>query len=210
MPGSLSTRIFPPTPAQSPVTLLSEEGHPLRPRLARALALHGHVTVATARSPEGKLIGLEPRALEALMSADPTLRVIAECDGAAGRPLKAHASHEPVLCATSSLVLVLVGLDALDAPLDERRVHRPELLARRLGVPLGIPLGAELLTQAICGPEGPLERVGAHGRRALVLGKPDRVSEARLCELVGELRRRPQAEGLPLFVSSWGLLQPVP
>ena len=58
--------------------------------------------------------------------------VVAEADGAHGRPVKAPAGYEPCLLPHSAAVVAVAGLSALGRPLEEV-CHRPELAARLLG-----------------------------------------------------------------------------
>jgi probable selenium-dependent hydroxylase accessory protein YqeC len=59
--------------------------------------------------------------------------VLVEADGAAHRPLKAHAPHEPVIPPGANQVICLVGISGLGRPIQEA-AHRPELYARLAGV----------------------------------------------------------------------------
>lgn len=72
---------------------------------------------------------------EYVMAAGGVLLV--EADGARGCSLKAPASHEPVVPPLADLVVPVAAADALEAPIDSPRIHRPEIVARLLG------LGAE-------------------------------------------------------------------
>ena len=51
--------------------------------------------------------------------------VLAEADGAAGRPLKAHAAHEPVVPPEANQIIWMVGASGFGRPVREA-VHRPE------------------------------------------------------------------------------------
>lgn len=51
--------------------------------------------------------------------------VLAEADGSAGRPLKAHAPHEPVVPPEANQVILMVGASGFGRPVREA-VHRPE------------------------------------------------------------------------------------
>ena len=51
--------------------------------------------------------------------------VLVEADGSAGRPLKAHASHEPVIPREANQVICVVGASGLNRPAAVK-VHRPE------------------------------------------------------------------------------------
>lgn len=57
--------------------------------------------------------------------------VIAEADGSKGLPLKAHASHEPVIPEGARIIYV-IGADGIGRPVAEA-AHRPELYAKGLG-----------------------------------------------------------------------------
>jgi probable selenium-dependent hydroxylase accessory protein YqeC len=168
--STTTTRILEPTAAQSPALVLMEEHDELPRSLDGALAQHGHVTLARARLPGGKLAGVAPVLLRELLARDPALRIVAECDGAQGRSLKAHAAHEPVLLDEPSLAVAVVGLDALGAPLDDGMVHRAPLLAQRLEEPLGAPLTPAIIARAV---EGYLERIPSRCTAALLLTKPN-------------------------------------
>lgn len=51
--------------------------------------------------------------------------VVVEADGAHGLPCKAPAAHEPVILPQSDVVIGVIGLDALDEPV-EKICHRPQ------------------------------------------------------------------------------------
>ena len=83
-----------------------------------------------------KLSALPPDWLAAIRAVFPRLIIIVEADGAQGRPFKAHALWEPVIPPHPAATVALVGLSGLGRPLDQA-VHRPEELARLLGLDLG-------------------------------------------------------------------------
>lgn len=55
--------------------------------------------------------------------------VLVEADGAARRPLKAHAPHEPVIPDCAGQTVLVVGSGGLGRPIREA-VHRPEIFCR--------------------------------------------------------------------------------
>ncbi|HAJ35252.1 MAG TPA: putative selenium-dependent hydroxylase accessory protein YqeC [Chloroflexi bacterium] len=88
-------------------------------------------------------LGLQPEQIDALAQRAADLGVAAitvEADGSKMRPLKAPAAHEPVLPAATTHLVPVAGLDAVGAVIDERAVHRPELVSEVLGAPLEPPL----------------------------------------------------------------------
>ena len=62
--------------------------------------------------------------------------VLVEADGAAGKPLKAHASHEPVIPAEANQTITVVGASGIGRKTLEA-VHRPQIFSTLAG-------GAEL------------------------------------------------------------------
>ena len=61
--------------------------------------------------------------------------VLVEADGAARRPLKAHADHEPVIPPESHQTICVVGASGFGRPIGEA-AHRPEQFARLAGASL--------------------------------------------------------------------------
>lgn len=59
--------------------------------------------------------------------------VLAEADGAAGRPMKAHAPHEPVIPPETNQVILVVGASGFGQPISAA-AHRPERYAVLAGV----------------------------------------------------------------------------
>ena len=112
--------------------------------LEAALARHGHCFIwsnpgfrtpesagrpPTASPTRSKRQGLPPEVVDALAAraGDLGISLIAiEGDGSRRRPVKAPASHEPVIPACTTHLVPVAGLDGLGQPLDEPYVHRPE------------------------------------------------------------------------------------
>lgn len=60
--------------------------------------------------------------------------VLVEADGAARRPLKAHAPHEPVIPTEANQTICVVGVSGFGQPIADA-AHRPERYAALAGVP---------------------------------------------------------------------------
>ena len=76
--------------------------------------------------------------------------VLAEADGAAGRPLKAHASHEPVSPPEAYQVVCVVGASGFGKPI-ESAAHRPALYARLAETAQNAPATAETEAAVLLG-----------------------------------------------------------
>jgi probable selenium-dependent hydroxylase accessory protein YqeC len=126
--------------------------------------------VGCGLTPDGKVEGIPPGWVPALRDIRGVAAILVEADGSIGRPLKAPAEWEPVVPPCSSLVVSVVGLDAQGAPLDGRYVHRPELLAERLGVRPGSPVAPGDLLRAALAYEA---AAPAHADFIVFLNKAD-------------------------------------
>lgn len=69
--------------------------------------------------------------------------VLVEADGSAQRPLKAHASHEPVIPPETNQTICVVGASGFGKPISEV-VHRPEIFARLAGTAVQEEVTAEM------------------------------------------------------------------
>lgn len=130
-----------------------------------------------------KMKGIHPSWIPALRRAWDL--VLVEADGSFRRPVKAPASHEPVLPPGTDLVVGVVGLDALGKPMDERTVHRPELFARVTGCPAGAPIEWRHLVALARHPEGLFK--GAGRPRVVLLNKVDKAPFVPSAEQLAEL-----------------------
>ena len=79
---------------------------------------------------------------------------LVEADGAAGRPVKAPASHEPVIPLSTTNLVGVIGIDALGLSLQEENVFRSQIFSRLTGLKLGEKIEIEALSLLICHPEG--------------------------------------------------------
>jgi probable selenium-dependent hydroxylase accessory protein YqeC len=149
-----------------------------------ALRERGRATLYGRRVREDKLEGVAPERVDALAGAADL--VLVEADGARQRSLKAPAGHEPVVPRSSSLVVVLCGLDVLGMAVDGPLVHRPEIVARLTGAS---SVTEDALVACLCHPRSyPRQRTA--GRRLAVFlnkaedagsGEAARRIAARLC-----------------------------
>lgn len=83
--------------------------------------------------------------------------VLVEADGSAGRPLKAHAPHEPVIPPEASNVILVVGASGFGRPIREA-AHRPEQYAALAGAGLE-DLVSPAMAAAVVRAEGLHDRV---------------------------------------------------
>ncbi len=93
-----TTKIFEPSQDQTSCVILSDSVKNILERADGLLNKHLHLTAAVGKLPEsGKLCGFRPEIIGELWHAGLFQWIIVEADGAAGKPLKAPAAHEPVI-----------------------------------------------------------------------------------------------------------------
>ncbi len=168
-----TTKIYDPSPAQSATVLLASDPQAILSQAA-VPGQPAHLTAAAVRmDAEGKLKGFAPEAIDLFAASGLFDWILVEADGAARRPLKAAADHEPVIPAGSQVVVAVAGLDALEAPLIEAGVFRAGLAAERMGLPLGADITESALCRLANHPLGLFKGAPATARRVLFLNKAD-------------------------------------
>lgn len=141
----------------------------------------GPAVVLGSRVEGEKLYGIDPDAAAAL--AELFDIVLVEADGAAGRPIKAPAAHEPVVPPATRAAIGVIGLDAPGRPMDGRMVHRPEIFGPLVGCAPGEAITATHLARLVASPQGLFKGVPAGASRIALLNKADAAARelARSC-----------------------------
>ena len=165
---STSTRIWPPSPEQVGRVFIERSIRELLGELRENPPRHATVAKGCLG---GKLIGFSPAELDELWEAKVCDALIVEADGSAGRPLKAHLNHEPVVSQNAELVVAVVGADCVGRPLDEETVHRPERFSELLSIPLESPLGTREVARILVHPEGYLAKVSSGSQVVVYLSR---------------------------------------
>jgi probable selenium-dependent hydroxylase accessory protein YqeC len=174
-----TTKIFPPSPSDTTSILVSQEEKEVLDFICQNLNRVGHITIASELLPEsGKLRGISPGLVSRLIELDLVDYVIVEADGAAGRPLKApNAAFEPVIPQCSTLVVPVVGLDALGCVLSEKNVFRSAIASKLTGLQLGETVSARAIVDLILHPAGIIRESPRHARIVPFINKIDLHSE---------------------------------
>jgi probable selenium-dependent hydroxylase accessory protein YqeC len=151
-----TTKIFPPLPSDLTHLLISSDQDKIMDFILRNGTTLGHITLASGKSEAtGKLLGIKPELAAKLIDLEQVLCVIVEADGAAHRPLKApDPAHEPVIPSSTSLVIPVIGIEALGRALTEEHVFRSEIAAHITGIALGDAITKEVIANLILHPSG--------------------------------------------------------
>lgn len=160
-----TTKIFLPTQDQCQHVIISPSFKEILGRAEYLLKDVHHISAGSGQiSSSGKLVGFQPDFIDRLWNTGMFRWILAEADGAAGRPLKAPASHEPVIPLSSGWLIGIVGLDAATKPLNEKWVFRSELYAKITGLCPGEPVTEESIATAITHENGIMKHTIAESR----------------------------------------------
>lgn len=108
---------------------------------------HSLLCAGTVLPESGKITAPEVRMSELTGWFD---YVLVEADGAARRPLKAHAPHEPVIPPEANQTICVVGASGFGCPIREA-AHRPELYAELAGTTQDAAVTAEIAAAVLMG-----------------------------------------------------------
>lgn len=171
-----TTRIFAAQIAQAPAHIIATDA--TRDTIVDALARHRHVLViGNMDDGDGRAAGVSPELFAQLRAWCPGACVLNEADGSRMRPFKAPADHEPVIPAETTLVVPVVGADILGGPLDGEHVHRPELVSKLGGVPLGATITPAIVARVLAHREGGLKNVPERARIVVLINKVDMLAD---------------------------------
>ncbi|WP_027714368.1 selenium cofactor biosynthesis protein YqeC [Desulfuromonas sp. TF] len=195
-----TTKIFVPTPDQSPTVLVSAEPREVLRQLELCDSAVRHVTAAAALlSDGGKLKGFDPEAISRFEESDLFDWILVEADGSARRPLKAPAEHEPVIPACTTVLVAVAGLEVLGSPLNEDLVFRSALAAELMELAEGETVTAAALAALFAHSRGAFKGSPSRARRFIFLNKADTPGRIEGGARIAELLRRspsPIAEAL--------------
>jgi len=151
-----TTKIFPPSSSDTPSLIVSREEKEIVDFISKNASKVGHVTIASRLlADSGKLQGISPLLVSRLIKLNLVNYIIVEADGASRRPLKApNLPLEPVIPQLTSLVIPVVGIDALGCKLSEENVFRSAIASKLTGLALGETVSAETIANLILHPSG--------------------------------------------------------
>ncbi len=189
-----TTKIF--KPDKIPCVICSDLKKALA-ELRRELLTNDLVALGSSLLPDNKLAGIDPAWAEEIYSRAGASYILVEADGAAGKPIKGYAPFEPVLPRASTLIIPLLGLDALGLYPRAGFVHRPELLLKITGTAPGEPLAEEHLLRCLRymielgGDMSPAARIMP------VLNKVDRLQDKKILRMIAEGAGTSNFAGVP-------------
>ncbi|MCP4327284.1 MAG: putative selenium-dependent hydroxylase accessory protein YqeC [Alphaproteobacteria bacterium] len=155
--------------ADGPWPVVTFDGTLVVPPAAALVA----IAVSDVIDDGNKLAGIAPDAIDRLKEEAGFDRILVEADGAAQRPLKAPADHEPVIPPATDRLIIVAGLNGLGQPLNEENLFRSDLWAMRTGLVPGAPVSAESLGHMIVHDDGLARGCPDRADRTLFLNRAD-------------------------------------
>jgi probable selenium-dependent hydroxylase accessory protein YqeC len=104
--------------------------------------------------------------------------VLVEADGAARKPFKAPNDDEPVIPRATTLVVAVVGIDALGRPVSEA-AHRPERVTALTGLGPADVLDARSIARVMLAERGVMKGAPAGARTVVLVNKADDAARLR-------------------------------
>jgi probable selenium-dependent hydroxylase accessory protein YqeC len=156
--------------------------------LQQALQEYRHTTLVSERLfVEGKLKGISPEAVMCIAELKQVDYVIIEADGAARKPLKAPNATEPIIPQNTTLVIAVVGIDALGLKLTKENIFRPEIVSSLTGLPLGGVISIDTIATLITHSEGITKGSSPNARIIPIINKMDVVEDTSEAEALSKM-----------------------
>ena len=182
-----TTKIMEPIPRENEYLLLAGEEEALA-QVPELLTRYPKVFLAKRRLEEAdptalgesdrdypmrpnKVEGVSPSLVNHLARRLSETVILVEADGARHRALKAPAAYEPVVPASTTILVPMADLTVLGKPLAEEHVHRPELVAGITGTIVGEPVTAEMVATVLSHPQGGLKGLPEQARDIPILNQ---------------------------------------
>ncbi|MCZ6626236.1 MAG: selenium cofactor biosynthesis protein YqeC [Deltaproteobacteria bacterium] len=179
-----TTKIFKPTKPHVHKLYLAQDLDALLSELAK-IKEPVILGVGSGLDETGKLVGLPPEWFDTLEKRGEMDSILIEADGAASRPFKLPAEHEPVVPGGCALTVWVMGIKVLGQPLTTNWVHRAERGAALLGVELGTPVTETLILQLVENPLGCLKGIPSRSRKVALINQADSTEEVKKASDLG-------------------------
>ncbi|MFC1579932.1 selenium cofactor biosynthesis protein YqeC [Thermodesulfobacteriota bacterium] len=170
---STTTKVWQRETSKAPCTIYIDRQNTWRERLEAGLRSHGHVFLGKEILDTGKIQGISPSLLDEIYQAEGMDCLIVEADGSAGHPVKAPDEHEPVIPGSATVVVAMMGIEAMGQPVGPETIFRMDIFNRLTGAEPGQVLTGDLLTGLFTAPEGLFKGAPDAARRVVFLNKTD-------------------------------------
>ena len=169
-----TTKIYMPVSAQSSMVMISGSAETIAKSAREVFKRNQHVSAGSAILPlKNKLKGFKPEIIDSLWQSGVFHWIIVEADGAAGRPLKAPALHEPVVPQSTRWHIGVVGINAVGKPLTNQWAFRPRLVSKISGLAMGGAITEKAIAAVLMDNNGILKNSPPRAMRFAFLNQSD-------------------------------------
>jgi len=184
---STTTKVWHREALQYEKVLLVEDDADWRNKLREGLSQEGTVFVGGSILDSGKVEGISASLADEVFYDLNVHCLVVEADGSAGRPLKAPAEHEPVIPGSVTMVVAMMGLEAMSAPLDEVIAFRVGHVSKITGLETGSIFTPSALSKVFLHPAGLFKGTPDTARRVVFLNKGDLIEEETRAEELADI-----------------------
>jgi probable selenium-dependent hydroxylase accessory protein YqeC len=175
-----TTRIMKPEAEAVASVVIQSAPEKLAAACREAASRRGIVAAAAGYDEtSNKLLGHRPEVICDMARSGIFEWIIVEADGAARRPIKAPAAHEPVIPADSGWVIGLVGLRGVGKPLTDQWVFRLSHFQRMTGLRTGDIVSASAVVSVMADARGLMKGAPAGARKIAFLNQADNTDRIR-------------------------------
>ncbi len=169
-----TTKIRLPIRRQSSIVMVSESVERLLRQAGSILKRSAHMTAGRSIVHlQHKLKGFDPPTIDCIWQSGIFRWIIVEADGAAGKPLKAPAAHEPLIPASTGWMIGIVGLTVVGKPLNANWVFRPQLVTALTGLAPDAEIDASAVAEICLNENGLMKNAPAQAMRFVFLNQAD-------------------------------------
>ncbi len=183
---STTTSIFYPDKGEVDRFILKENTEKLHRVLYSKVKNNKIIGFGANITPERKVKGIDGQEIDQIYKMGYFDYLIIEGDGAKGKPLKAPAEHEPVIPSLTTMVLMVIGIDGHGVILNEENVHRPHLISKITGIPLGEALTSVGIATLVKNNKGLMKAIPSNARIFLLINKVDSQERYRLAAKIAQ------------------------
>jgi probable selenium-dependent hydroxylase accessory protein YqeC len=172
--STTTTKIYTPNRKQSSIVMIAESARALAIEARKILKRNPHISAGRRLIPfQNKLKGFPPETIDAIWQSGVFRWIVVEADGAAGKPVKAPAEHEPVIAPSTKWIIGIVSLKALGKPLTERWAFRPQLVSNITGLDLGASITESAIAEVLTSATGMMKGFPAQAKRFAFLNQAE-------------------------------------
>jgi len=179
---STTTKLWHREALRAPCLLFTEKAPSWQSKLDEVFGRGAYAFLAQALLESGKVQGIAPSFADDIYGEGSMDYLLLEADGAAGHPVKAPSDREPVIPASVTMVVAMLGLEGLGKGMDPEVVFRMDVVQKLTGLAPGERLTAEALSALFLDPRGLFKGAPIWARKTVFLNKLDLIKDERETE----------------------------